>query len=90
MTRAELLRFPINDSSVYELILVEADASFMSVVQAVFLILLGTNSESECLCTTLGMSCARLVFLPLPVSLRRVYCLVSGVLMDVVVGIVYG
>ena len=47
-------------------------------------------SESRCLCTTLGMSCAWIVVPPLSVFLRRVDHLVSGVLMDVVVGRVYG
>ena len=47
-------------------------------------------SDSECLCTTLGMSFTWLFPPPLSVSLRRVDCLVSGVLMAVVVRIVYG
>ena len=51
---------------------------------------LGISSESECLCPTLGMSCARLVVPPPPVSLRRVDCLIAGFLMAIVVGIVYG
>ena len=44
-------------------------------------LLVGILSESECLCTILGMSFARLVVPPLPVSLSRVDRLVSGVLM---------
>ena len=48
-------------------------------------LLVGISSESECLCPNLGMS-----FAPLPVSLRIVDSLVSGVRMAVVVIIVYG
>ena len=50
----------------------------------------GIPLERVCLCPTLGMSCAWLAVPLPPVSLRRVDRLVSGVLMDVVVGIVYG
>ena len=50
----------------------------------------GIPSYSECLCTNLGISCARKVVPPPSVSLRRVNCLVSGVMMAVVVIIVYG
>ena len=52
-------------------------------------ILVRIPSESECLCPTLGMSCARLVFSTPPVSLNRVDRLVSVVLMAVVAGTVY-
>ena len=50
----------------------------------------GVPSEIECWCPNLGMSFAWLVFPPPPVSLRGVDSLVSGVMMAVVVGIVYG
>ena len=53
-------------------------------------LLVGILSESECLCPTLGMFCAWIVVHNLPVSLRRVDHLVSGVMMAVVVGRVYG
>ena len=49
----------------------------------------GITSDSECLCRTLGMFCARLVVPPPSVSLRRLDHIVSGVLMAVVVGILY-
>ena len=64
----------------------------MSVVRSRLFVslLVGIPSESECFCTTIGMSCAQLVVPPPPVSLRRVDRLVSVVLMAVVVGIVYG
>ena len=52
-------------------------------------ILVGITSESECLCPTLVMFCARLVVTPLPFSLRRLDHLVSGVLVAVVLVIVY-
>ena len=80
--------FPINDFSVSVLTFVEDNASFMSVVH--FSLLVEIPSESECLCPTLGMSCARIVVPLLAFYLRRVDGLVSGVMMDVVVGIVYG
>ena len=50
----------------------------------------GITSDSECLCTTLGMFCDRLVVPTLSFSLSRVDHLVSGVLMAVMVGRVYG
>ena len=50
----------------------------------------GIPSESECLCTNLGMSCAWIVVPLPPVSSMRVNRLVSGVLIAVVIGIVYG
>ena len=53
-------------------------------------ILVGIPSESECLCPTLGMSSSGIVVPTLPVSLRTVDSLVSGVLMAVAVGRVYG
>ena len=50
----------------------------------------GIPSDIECLCTNRGMSFVLLV-VPLPlVFLMRVDCLVSGVPMAAVVGIVYG
>ena len=61
----------------------------MSLHQDFFPLLVGIPSESECLCTTLGMSCDRLVVPTPSVSLRRLDRLVSGVLMAVVVRIVY-
>ena len=81
---------PINNSSVSVLIFVEDNASFVSVVQAIFSLLVGITSESECLCPTLDMFCDRLDVTPPPASLRIVDHLVSGVLMAVAVGIVYG
>ena len=53
-------------------------------------LLLEIFTESECLCPTQVIFCARIVVLPTPVPLRRVDHLVSGVLMAVVVGRVYG
>ena len=53
-------------------------------------LLVGIPSDSDCLCTTLIMYCDRIVVSTLPVSLSRVYSLVSGVLIADVVGIVYG
>ena len=49
----------------------------------------GITSESECLCTNLCIYLYRLVVPPPSESLRRVDCLVSGVLMAVVAEIVY-
>ena len=51
---------------------------------------IGIPSDSECLCPTLGIYCARIAVPSPPVSLTRVDRLVSGVMMAVVVGIVYG
>ena len=45
-------------------------------------LLIWISSDSECLCLTLGISCAWIVVPPPPVSLRRVDCLVSGFLMS--------
>ena len=84
------MRFPINDSSVSSLLFVEANASLMSLVKAVFYLQVGIPSYSECLCTNLGIYCAWLVVPPPPVSFRKVDHLVSVVLMAVVVRIVYG
>ena len=53
-------------------------------------LLVGILSYSECLCPTIGISCAWLVVPPPSASLRILDHLVSGVLMDVVVRIVYG
>ena len=53
-------------------------------------ILMVILSESECLCPTLGMSCAQLVVPPPLVSLSGSDRLILGVLMAVVVRIVYG
>ena len=55
MTCAAWLIFPINDFSVSVLIFVEANASFMSLVNAVFSLQVGIPSESECLCPNLGI-----------------------------------
>ena len=53
-------------------------------------ILVGIILETEFLCSTLGMFCARIV-LPIPlVSFWRVDSLVLGVMMAIVVGRVYG
>ena len=73
--------FQINDSSVS--LLCHLSRLFVSIQ-------FGIPSESECLCPNLGMSFAWLVVPPMTVSLRRVDPIVSGVLMAVVVGIVYG
>ena len=53
-------------------------------------LLVGILSDSEFLCPTLGLFCGRLVVPPQSVSLRKVDHLISGVLMVVVVGRVYG
>ena len=53
-------------------------------------VLVGIISGSECVCPTLGMFYAQLVFPPPQVYLRILEHLVTGVLMAVVVGRVYG
>ena len=89
MTCALWLSFPINYSSVSVLTFVEANASLCQWYRLFVSILLGILSDSECLCPTLGMFGAQLVFPPPPVSLKRVDHLISGVLMAVVVGRLY-
>ena len=90
MTCAASLSFTINDSSVSVLIFVETNASFISFSGMFFSLQVEIPSESECLCPNLGMSCARLVVPTPSVSLRRLDRIISGVLMAVVVGILYG
>ena len=90
MTCAARLSFPINNSRVSVLIFVRSNAYFMSVVQSVCF-----SSGRNTLRERVFMYHHRHVFcsasFPLPlVSLRGVDCLVSGVMMAVVVGIVYG
>ena len=80
----------MNDSSVSVLIFFKLRPLLCHWSRLFVFLQVGIHSESECLCPTLGMFCARLVVPPLPVSLRRVDRLVSGVLMAVVVRIVYG
>ena len=90
MTCAAWLRLPINDSSVSVYIFVEANAYFMSVVQAVCFSS-GRNTLREWFFfLTLGMFCARLVVPPPLFYLTIVDHLVSAIMMDVVVGRVYG
>ena len=85
-----VIELPNHESSVSIIIFVEANASFMSVAQAFVSILVGVITGSECLCPTLGMFCAQLVFPPPQLYLRILDHLISGVLMAVLFRIVHG
>ena len=90
ITCAAWLSFPINDSSFLSNFLLKLMPLLCQWSRLFVSVLIGMPSESECLCSTLGMFCARIVVLPPPVFLRIVDRLISGVLMALVVRIVYG